>query len=124
MERNERATRPFLGEIRDAYYLTMERFLRELSTTAPFTGATWQAAQDEAAASARLGFIDRHDSWDHPQNGWDPTCLFALQAASLRANTKDSGAKRLSIFRVRFPPTTGGRPADGRRRSVRRSGRE
>lgn len=83
LERGDPAVRAFLTAMQDTYLKRMTAHLRSLGCAALATGTNWQAHAPEMAASARLGFIDRHGYWDHPQNGWDPTSTF--HARSLTA---------------------------------------
>jgi hypothetical protein len=76
LERRDAVTLRFLDHVQDAYYGEMTTFLRGLGLRIPLTGTNWQEHVSEMAASARLGFIDRHWYWDHPSGGWDPLSVF------------------------------------------------
>lgn len=76
LERGDATVLRFLDQVQDSYYAEMSAFLRGLGVRIPLTGTNWQEHRSEMAASARLGFIDRHWYWDHPAGGWDPLSVF------------------------------------------------
>ncbi len=83
LERGDPDVRSFLTSMQGAYLSRMTAHVRSLGCNALVTGTNWMAHAPEMAASAKLGFVDRHGYWDHPQNGWDPTSSF--NAKSLAA---------------------------------------
>ncbi len=76
LEKNDPLVRRFLFGLQNAWYARVAAQLHKLGVTVPLTGTNWQAHAGEMAASAKLGFIDRHFYWDHPSDGWDATCTF------------------------------------------------
>lgn len=95
LERGDATVLRFLDQVQDAYYGEMAAFLRKLGLRIPLTGTNWQEHPSEMAASARLGFIDRHWYWDHPAGGWDPLSVFANKPLS------DAPERTGELFRLR-----------------------
>ncbi len=62
----------FLNETQTDYFQGMASFLHdELKVRVPILGSNhWENHVGDVASNARLGFLDRHAYWDHPQGGW------------------------------------------------------
>lgn len=62
----------FDGALMADYFGKMERLVRSLGYRGPLTGSNhWISHPADLALNAKLGYIDRHAYWAHPQGGWD-----------------------------------------------------
>lgn len=62
----------FDGYLMESYFGRMLKVVRAMGYQGPVTGSNhWITHPADLALNARLGYIDRHAYWGHPQGGWD-----------------------------------------------------
>jgi hypothetical protein len=62
----------FDGDLMQRYFSLQEKNVRSLGYQGPLTGSNhWISHPADLALNARLGYVDRHAYWGHPQGGWD-----------------------------------------------------
>ena len=62
----------FLSEVQEAYFHTMSSHLLGLGLRCPLTGSNhWTDDLVDLKQNARLGYVDRHAYWTHPQGSYN-----------------------------------------------------
>jgi hypothetical protein len=62
----------FDGDLMESYFRKESALVRGLGYRGPLTGSNhWISHPADLALNAKLGNIDRHAYWGHPQGGWD-----------------------------------------------------
>lgn len=62
----------FLADLQQAYFNTMSSHLRGLGLRCPLTGSNhWTDDLVDLAQNARLGYVDRHAYWTHPEGSYN-----------------------------------------------------
>ena len=62
----------FLADLQEAYFHTMSAHLRALGLRCPLTGSNhWTDDPIDLQQNARLGYVDRHAYWTHPEGSYN-----------------------------------------------------
>ncbi|HSI83931.1 MAG TPA: hypothetical protein VK970_09120, partial [Candidatus Methylacidiphilales bacterium] len=98
----------FLDETQATYYRDMSSMLRdELKVKVPMLGSNhWENHVGDVTVNARLGFLDRHAYWDHPQGGWSERDGFHNRPMVGAMLQKDSILQSIATQRVAHHPFT------------------
>jgi hypothetical protein len=95
----------FDGYLMEQYHGRMSRLVRSLGYQGPITGSNhWVSHPADLALNAKMGFLDRHAYWAHPQGGWDYSPAVTYDPSPMLGHRNAGIAGELAGRRVQGVP--------------------